>query len=204
MQDLLMNARSIALVSTFAATAIALNAVNIPTIFYPNFSYPIHEIPVVAAFLLFGLEISVLVEVLNIAGQLTLFPVGPAGFAVYPMGLVVAFTMFTGMYLASRIIARKTASEGSSDEKKTAIYLTAFAVAFRAGIMPFVDYGIMYHVTLPFFLGTNIPETYIAALVPGFILYNVIVPLYTVPVAYTITTSVSKALRIKPRFIRQV
>jgi riboflavin transporter FmnP len=74
-----MNARSIALITTFAAIAIALNTIRIPTIYWPGFSYHFSEIPIVVAFLLFGPTVGVLVDVLHIAGQLLFFPVGPVG-----------------------------------------------------------------------------------------------------------------------------
>lgn len=199
-----MNARSIALIATFAGIALALNIVRVPTIYWPGFSYAVCDIPVVVALLLFGFKIGVLVGVLHVAGQLLLFPVGPAGFAVYPLGLVAVLVMSVGMYVGSRFIIHKTASEKALDWKKSTIYLTAFAVAFRVGIMPFVDYGVLYHVLLPLFLGISIPETYIVALVPSFVLYNVMVPLYTVPLAYLVATKVSSALKIEMRLFRQV
>lgn len=198
-----MNSKSIALTAVFAAVAIALNAVKIPTIYWPGWYYTACEIPVVIAFLLFGFKIGVLVEILHIAGQILLFPVGLATFAGYPPGLVAILLMFLGMYLASRVLVRKTASEKPLDMKKATIYLTAFAIAFRGSLMPLFDYGVSYHVLFPLFLQTSIPETYIAALVPGFILYNVTVPLYTVPIAYVVATKVSRALKIEPRFPKQ-
>jgi riboflavin transporter FmnP len=198
-----MNARSIALIITFAAIAIALNTVRIPTIYWPSFSYHFSEIPIVVAFLLFGPRIGVLVEVLHLAGQLVFFPVGPAGLVVYPMGFVAVLLMLAGVYLASRFASRKTASEKPLSEKRRTIYLTAFAAASRGGIMPFLTYGVMYHVLLPLVLGISIQEAYIAALVPSFVLYNVTVPLYTVPIASIIATKVGRYLRIEPRLLRQ-
>jgi riboflavin transporter FmnP len=199
-----MNARSIALIITFTAIAIALNTVRIPTIYWPGFSYYFSEIPIVVAFLLFGVKIGVLVEVLQLAGQLVLFPAGPAGFAIYPMGFVASLLMLAGVYVASRFTAHKDVSQNSLNGRKPIIYLTAFAIAFRGAIMPLIDYGITYRVLLPLVLGISIPETYIVALVPSFVLFNVTVPLYTVPIAYVVATKVSRALRIEPRLFRQI
>ena len=69
--------------------------------------------------------------------------------------------------------------------------------------MPFLSYGVMYHILLPLVLGISIPEATIAALVPSFVLYNVTVPLYTVPIAYIVATKVSRYLRIEPHLLRQ-
>jgi riboflavin transporter FmnP len=183
-----MNARSIALITTFAAIAIALNTIRIPTIYWPGFSYHFSEIPIVVAFLLFGPTVGVLVDVLHIAGQLLFFPVGPVGFVVY---------------LASRFTSRKVGSEKPLSEKKRTIYLTAFAAAIRGGIMPFLTYGVLYHALLPLVLGTSIPEAYIIALVPSFVLYNVTLPLYTVPIAYFVATKVGRYLKIETCLLRQ-
>jgi hypothetical protein len=38
-----------------------------------------------------------------------------------------------------------------------------------------------------------VSEAYIVALVPSFIAYNVIVPLYTVPLAYAVANRVSRS-----------
>jgi riboflavin transporter FmnP len=203
-QAMLMNTKSIALVASFAAIAIALNVVKVPVFYLPGLSYTPIEIPVVVAFLLLGFKVGVLVEVLHVLGQLLFFPAGPAGFAVYPMGLVAVLLMFVGVYFASRFLTRKAGSKETLDRKKSTIYLTAFAAAFRGGLMPLIDYGLLYHILLPLFLGTSIPEAYIVGLVPGFILYNVTVALYTVPIAYLVATKVSSYLRIETRFLQQV
>jgi riboflavin transporter FmnP len=194
-----MNSRSIALVITFAAIAIALNTIRIPTIYWPGFTYHFNEIPIVVSFLLFGPRIGVLVGVLHLVGQELLFPMGPTGIVAYPMGFAALLLMLFGVYLASRFITRKAASEKPLNEKKRTIYLTASAIAFRGGIMPFLTYGVMYHVLLPLVLGTSIPEAYVTALVPSFVLFNVTVPLYTVPIAYFVAAKVSRRLKIEPR-----
>jgi len=67
--------------------------------------------------------------------------------------------------------------------------------------MPLIDYGLLYHILLPLFLGTSIPEAYIVGLVPGFILYNVTVALYTVPIAYLVATKVNSYLKTETRFL---
>jgi riboflavin transporter FmnP len=196
-----MNTKSITLIAIFAAISIALNAVRIPTIYWPGFSYHFNEIPIVVAFLLFGPKISVLVGVLQLIGQEALFPVGPVGIVVYPMGFVALLMMFFGVYLGNRFIAHKDASEKSFDEKKRTIYLTAFAAVVRGGFMPLLSYGILYRFLLPLVLGTPISESYIAALVPSFVIYNVTVPLYTIPISYVIARKISNYLKLETESI---
>jgi riboflavin transporter FmnP len=196
-----MNARSIALIATFAALAIALNTIRIPTIYWPGWFYTLCEIPVLVAFLIYGFKIGLIVEVLHIAGQEIFFPIGPGGTVVYPMGLIVVPLMVFGIYLAKKFITRKAASESQNSEKKTAIYLTAIAAAVRGGLMPIVDYFVLYHLLLPLVLGRVISEAYIAGLVPAFIIYNMTSALYAVPVAYFIARQASKHLRLETRLL---
>jgi riboflavin transporter FmnP len=196
-----MDTRSIALIAIFTALALVLNIVSIPTIYWPGFSYHFSEIPIAVAFILFGPKIGVLVAALNVVGLEIFFPVGPAGFVVYPMGFVAILIMFFGMYLASRFFSRKNESIKTLDKKKQVAYFTAFAAAIRGGIMPFLTYGVLYHVLLPLVLGTNIPEIYIATLVPSFVLYNVTLTLYTVPIAYIAATKIGGHMKIEPRLL---
>ncbi len=114
--------------------------------------------------------------VLHLAGQEALFPVGPVGIVVYPMGFMALLVMLFGIYLAIRFIIYKVAPEMPIDEKKRTIYLTAFAAVCRGAVMPLIAYGVLYRFLLPLVLGTPIPEAYIAALVPSFVLYNVTYP----------------------------
>jgi len=197
-----VNAKSIALAITFAAAAIALNAVRIPAIFYPNNYFQISQIPIVVAFLLFGVRIGVLVGVLNLAGGLALFPLGTAGLIVYPMDFVSLLVMFAGLYLASTFITRGVEPGGVPVLKKPVVGLTVGAVAFRGGIMPFIDYGVVNHILIPLILGFQRPEAAIIGLVPVFVLYNVVSALYTIPVAYFVATRVSVYLKIEPCFLR--
>ena len=192
-----MDTKSIALTITFAAVAIALNAVRIPSVFYPGASYQFSQIPIIVAFLLFGARIGFFVGILNMAGGLLLFSTGPSSIIAYPMGLVSVLVMFAGLYVGSRFIVKNGKS------LHTAIVLTFFVAVLRGCLMPFVDYFVVYHVLAPLILGVSLPEAFIAGLIPAFILYNVTVPLYTIPFAYIVATKVGNYLKIEPRFLRK-
>jgi riboflavin transporter FmnP len=196
-----MDAKSIALITIFAALAIVLNAVRIPTFYWGNYVYTLSEIPVLVAFLIYGFKIGILVEVLNIAGQEIFFPVGIGGTVVYPMGLIVLPLMVFSIYLARKLIARKPASESQISEKKTVIIWTGVAAAVRGGLMPLADYFLLYNFLLPLVLGRVMPAAYVAGLVPAFIVYNVTNALYAVPVARFIARQASKHLRLEARFL---
>ncbi len=191
-----MDAKSIALITIFAALAIVLNAIRIPTVYWGNYVYTLYEIPVLVAFLLYGFRIGILVEVIHIAGQEIFFSMGPGGVVVYPMGLIVMPLMVFGIYLTKKLINRRPASENQISEKRKALYLTGVVAAVRGGLMPIADYFILYNFLLPLALGKVIPAAYIAGLVPAFVVYNVTCVLYAVPVAYFIARQANKHLRI--------
>jgi hypothetical protein len=197
-----MNAKTIALTIVFTAVAISLNAVRIPAIFYPGNSFQVSQIPIVVAFLLFGIKIGVLVGVLNLAGGLFLFPLGEAGYIVYPMDFVSLLPMFLGMYFAIRFVANADGLGRFAFSGKSAIAMTLGAIAFRGGIMPLVDYGLVNHILIPLVFGFQRPEPAIVALVPAFVLYNVLVAFYTVSAAYLITTRVGRDLKIENGIFR--
>ncbi len=196
-----MDTKSIALITIFAAIAIVLNAIRIPTFYWGNYVYTLSEIPVLVAFLIYGFKIGILVEVIHIIGQEIFFPVGIGGIVVYPMGLIVMPLMVFGIYLAKKLINRKPASENQISERRKAVYYTGVVTAVRGGIMPFADYFILYNFLLPLVLDKVFPPAYLAGLVPAFIAYNLTCPLYAVPIAYLIARQASKHLRLEPRLL---
>ncbi len=198
-----MNTKEITLTITFAAIAIGLNIIKIPTVYWPGNFYNFNDIPIVVAFLLFGPKIGILVGTLHLAGQELLFPMGPVYMVVYPIGFLALLIMLFGTYLATRYISMRNTVAKPGNARKQTIYLTAFAAASRGGIMPFFSYGVLYHILFPAVAGIRIPEAGIAALVPGFVLYNVTVALYTIPIAYIIATRTRKSLEIEPYFLKQ-
>ena len=159
--------------------------------------YTLCDIPVLVAFIIFGVKIGFLVEAVHIIGQAIFFSAGAAGIVVYPMGFLTLLFMFSGVYLASKLETRRVASGKQFGEKRRTLYFTGFATALRGGLMPIIDYAVLYNVLLPLVLSIPIPETYIAALVPSFVLYNITSALYAVPLAYLTAKKVSKYLKIE-------
>jgi len=196
-----LNSKTIALIAVFAAIAIILNAIRIPTLYYPNFFYTLCDIPVIVAFIIYGFEVGFLVEIIHIMGQEIFFPVGLGGIVTYPFGLVIHALMFSGIYLTFKIIQRKRDERNFVGEKKAIIYSTGLATSLRAGLMPFIDYLVYYNIVLPLALGISIPQSYILALVPAFIFYNLTSALYAVPIAYLIAIKTSNHLRIKAKYL---
>jgi len=191
----MVNARAIAIIIAFAALSIALVPFRIPTLYWPGFYYYFWEIPIVAAFLLFGLKCGVSVAALNGVARMLLFP-GPLGFFIPPWGLVVTSSTLLGVYLAYRLLTRRASQEKTLLGRRPVVYFTGLGVLSRAAIMSFLDYAVLYRVLLPLVLGRSFSDAYIIALMPGIVFFNVIVPLYTIPISYFIAKTVSKNLKV--------
>ncbi len=108
------------------------------------------------------------------------------------MGFLALLLMLFGVYCGSKLISRRALSEKLVNKRKQVLFQTAFSVAFRGAITPFLAYEVMYHVLMPLAVGTSIPEAYVLALVPGFFIYNITVPLYSIPVAFFVTEKIGK------------
>ncbi len=186
------NTRTITLIIVFAALAIALIPVRIPTYFWPGQYYRLWEIPIIIAFLMFGFKIGFPVAILNAAGFL-IFP-DSSGIIGPPWSIVLMLSMFQGLYIASKLVGRKNLQE-KNPGKKPVFYYTFFAVLSRVIIMPIVDYGV-FRFLLPLVIGHNISEAYIFALMPAVVFFNITVPLYTIPIAYFTAKTVGKNLRM--------
>lgn len=201
MKRFALNARTISLIAVFAALAIILNTIRIPTVYYPNFFYSLYEIPILVAFIIYGFKVGFLIEIIHVIGQEIFFPMGPGGIVVYPMGLVVHLLMFSGIYFSSKLVNRKITSGKIFSRNNTAFFYTVFATAFRGGLMPIIDYAILYNILLPLALGITIPAGYILSLVPAFIFYNITSTLYSVPIAYMVAQKTSNYLKLETKFL---
>ena len=201
MEELNLNARYVALIAVFSALAIVLNAIRIPTFYWPNMVYTFAGIPILISFFLYGFKVGLIVQIIHIIGQEIFFPAGPAGVVTYPLGFFVFLFMFSGIYVANRLIKHTTSNLENISEKKKISLFTVFAAVFRGGLMPIIDYSILYSVFLPLALGIDIPQNYIFSLVPSFIIYHVTTVLYSVPIAYTIARKTSNYLKINSQVL---
>jgi riboflavin transporter FmnP len=191
-----MNTRSIALIITFTALCIVLIPLRIPTIYWPGFYYYWWEIPIIAAFLLFGFKVAFSIWVLNTLARMVM-GVSPNPLLLPIIGLMPLLTMLLGVYLAQKLVSRRASERKTISDARKGVYLTALGVAFRAAIMPFIDYA-YYYTLFPFFLGRTFTDAYVIAILPGIVLLNILVPLYGVSIGYLIAKTVGKNLRIRP------
>ena len=188
-----MKTKSIALIVIFSAICVALVPFRFPAPYWPGMYIYWTEIPIVVAYLLFGFRIAISSFTLFQIIKLFLFP--SAGiFLSFAISYWPLLAMLLGVYVAQKFISKKVLQKHPISDHKKTVYVIALAIAFRASTMPFIDY-VNYHTVMPFFLGNTFSELFIASIMPGIILHNIAVPLYTVYIGYFIARLADKRLK---------
>jgi hypothetical protein len=144
------------------------------------------------AFFLFGFKVAFTITVLDAVGYFFVFPDG-AGIAGPPWRLIVMTTMFLGLAIAQKLSAHNDKKQREqTDNQKTPLIYSVLPVITRGAIMPFVDITV-YRLVLPLVIGQPIPDFYIMGLIPAFIFFNIVVPLYSVPIAFYAAKTVRRS-----------
>lgn len=182
-----MNTREIALIIVFTAIAIALTPIAVPAGYLQGFFYRFWEIPIVAAFLLLGPKIGVVVTLLRTLAELTLFP-GPAGILAPLFALLGTLAMLLGIFLGGRFLKHRAQVDEKYGVRSIGFY-TAFGALFRTVCGPLVSY-----VLFRFFIGFS--DVQVMPLMPVFAAFALTLSLYTIPVGYLIARVVSRSLKV--------
>ena len=171
-----MNAKEVALCSVFTALAIALDRFRIPL---GPVSFYFWEIPIVIALLLFGFKFGFSVAALSAFGSALIFP--RAYGMLFPIwNLIAMSTVLVAVSLVQRLITWRVSrtSEVKPFRIKPVIYFTAAAMAIRLAAMPFVNY-FMYKFMMPIMVGPSFTDAAIMALIPGLLVFDAVLVLYT-------------------------
>jgi hypothetical protein len=197
-----VNAKTIALIITFAGLAMVLNpaisGIAFPFPPLPSLYFQIWEIPLIIAFMLFGFNVALPADLLNAAFLIAVFP-GPSQ-PYYAISAVATFGMMLGIYLASKLVARNVSEDKSVSRAKFVSVSVALAILFRVVFMAVLMFGVLYFDPLGVF--PPIPTMYIVATVlPLQAIFNVIMPIYTIPTGYLIAKIVSKNLKVGNKVI---
>lgn len=180
-----MNSKTIAIIAVFTAltTVLVLSPVKIPAPYAPFLKYSIWEIPIVTAFLLYGLLVGVSISVLN---TVVLLVVYPGDLPIGPLyNLTAVLSMLLGIYLMRRLIV-----DHSSGRRKAilAVSSTALGTILRVGIMSIVNFVFLQY---PYPVGFSMPVGAIIPMLPLVGLFNATLTLYTIPVGYLLTRAIS-------------
>ena len=189
-----MNTKAVALAIAFAALAIALNpaisGIGLPFPPTPGLIFNLWEIVIITAFFLTGLKGGISVALLNALFLLAVYP-GQSR-PLYPLTNTLAVsTMMVGTYLANILLVRRSIRPSSG---RIVVYYTAFSMLFRILIMAPGMYGLQRLIGTPATIIVNV-------ILPFQAVYNIVMALYTIPIAYFVAKAVNKNLKFNSPLI---
>ncbi|MEM2917872.1 MAG: hypothetical protein QXN63_05940 [Candidatus Bathyarchaeia archaeon] len=182
MKEVRVSAKTTAVMAVFTALTIALNLspIKIPAPYAPYLIYQVWEIPIVAAFLLYGFLAGIAIAVLNTLVLLMVFPgmllTGP----LYNLAAVIS--MLIGIF-----IPKVVHKNPQADRQTLAAVLTTFGIIFRVGIMTVVNWVFL---RFPPPVGFGMPEPAIIMSLPFIAIFNATLALYTIPLGYVIAETI--------------
>jgi riboflavin transporter FmnP len=170
----------------FGALAVALNfTIRIPAPFAPFLYYQIWEIPLVAAFFLFGTQVLLFATGVNTIVLLIFFPgalpLGP----IYNMAAVLS--MIAGVGFIKILLDRHALKNLAI----ATILYTSFGIAARTAAMSIVNYVVLRY---PSPVGFSLPEPAILLDIPLIAVFNATLALYTVPIGYSAAKTVASVI----------
>jgi len=185
------DARKAAIIAAFTAFSITLNLskLHYPAPFAPYLIYQIWEIPIVAAFLLYGPKIGAITSVIN---TLVLIAIFPGALPTGPLyNLAALLSMLLGIY-----IVIKVASLGSRKRRGTLLIAltTALGVTTRVGLMTVVNSALLPQ---PPPIGFNMPTAVVLGALPLIGFFNATLALYTIPLGFFLTRAVCSGINVE-------
>jgi len=184
-----MDTKTVAVVTTFAALTIVFNLspLKFPAPYAPYLKYQIWEIPIVAAFLLYGVTVGFSIALINTA---ILFAVYPGELPTGPLyNLAAVISMLFGMLIAKMLTQR---NPSKSRETLFAVSSTTLGILLRAGIMTIVNWTFL-RFQPP--VGYGMPEGAILIALPLIAIFNTTLALYTIPSGHIVAKAVSLGIK---------
>ncbi len=187
-----MDSKTVALIAVFGALAVVLTVsspIRIPAPYtpFPFLYYQIWEIPLVAAFLLFGPKIGTLISIVNTAVLLVVFqgalPTGPL------YNLAAVLSMLLGVYIAVKLVGRFR----NNSDVLIATSSTALGMILRVGVMTIINWTFL---RFPPPFGYSMDDALTLTLLPLIGIFNATVVLYTVPIGLVIAKAVGVATKV--------
>ena len=182
-----MKTEKIAAIAVFTAISVALvlSPVKFPAPFAPFLKYQIWEIPIVAAFLLYGPSVGFSTSIINTMVLLAVYPGDLPTGPIY--NLAAVSSMLLGVYIIQRF-----ASYFTKRPEILVILSTALGCVLRVGFMSVVNWAFLRY---PYPIGYNMPVEAIVAMLPIIGLFNATVALYTIPLSYIISRAARKLIK---------
>jgi riboflavin transporter FmnP len=183
--------QSIAVVAVFSAIAIGLHTIplRLPFLPLPFLWYEFWEIPIVAAFLLYGIRVGLSVSAINTLSLLYIFPGdSPAG-PFY--NLVAILSMIMPALLVYQAIGKRL-----SGKLVLALFLIV-GISFRVIVMTIFN-SIMLPLPPP--LGFETPIDRLYGMLPLLAVFNGSIAAYIIPLSQLVTTAVSRTTQTPAKY----
>ena len=177
----------LAAIGAFSAVAILLNRlVVIPAPFLSFLSYEVWEIPIVVAFLIFGIAVALPAALVNFL-VLLIFP--GVIFAGPLYNLIATLSMLLGIGVSKSLYASKAKSFS-----REIVISTSLGTASRVVVMTIVNASLLQ---LPPPLGFDVPASLVYSWLPLIAFFNGTISLYTIPLAYGVLKGILARLRLR-------
>lgn len=184
-----MDSKKIATITIFTSLSVVLvlSPAKIPAPYAPFLKYQIWEIPIVAAFLLYGPVVGVSTSIINTVILLTVYPGDLPTGPLYNLAAVLS--MLLGVY----IIHRFTSKQFSRRREAILTTLsTILGIILRVIFMSIINWVFLRY---PYPIGFSIPEEGLMAMLPLVGLFNATLALYTIPVGYFLARAVGSGTK---------
>jgi riboflavin transporter FmnP len=191
-----MKTKTIAIIAIFTALSVGLVLSPFKFTFplLPFLKYQIWEIPLVAAFLLYGPLVGIAAVLINTVILLVVYPGDLPTGPLYNLAAVVS--MLLGIYIIHRF-AGKYFSRGR--ETILTGFSTVLGSIARVGLMSIVNWIFLRY---PYPIGYSMPEAAIIPMIPIVGFFNLTLALYTIPIGYVVARAVSLGINT-PRWSQQ-
>jgi riboflavin transporter FmnP len=179
--------RTISAVAVFTALAFVLNLlIKVPAPFAPFLVYQVWEVPILAAFLIFGAWAGVAVSVLNLVVLQVVYPGPLPSGPLYNLAAILA-TML-GVAGGHRLFGKRASG----------VTLLTGAATVLGGLSRVLIMTVVNGIFLPFGypIGFSIPVVALPGLLTLIAIFNATLVLYTVPLAYLVLRTVSTRYRL--------
>ena len=183
--------RRLSAIALFSALAIILNLiVKVPAPFAPFLTYQLWEVPIFAAFLIFGVEAGVAVAVINLV---VLQVISPGPLPTGPLyNLFAILATMLGVAPVHRLLTRLRRGIAV-----VTVGATAAGAFSRVLIMTVVN-GVILPYGYP--IGFNIPASQLPPLLIIIAVFNATIVLYTIPLSYVILRAVYTRFSFAPAY----
>jgi|TARA_B000000460_G_scaffold86355_2_gene60105 riboflavin transporter FmnP len=197
-----LNRKSLTASILFSSIALVLHPpflpLGIPAPYAPFLIYQIWEIPLFICLLLFGPTAAVISGIINFISLLIFFPGQLISGPIY--NLIAIYSSYLGIILVKRTIIKNHKFDYKISFKNI-IMVTASSMILRTLIMTIVNYIALPR---PPPIGFSIPMEAMPTTLGLIAIFNATTIIYSIPIAFSITKTITKSTDIKAWILTKI